>query len=214
MTNEDYRQELNLIKWLALNNDFQLFLTMRDIRPAKDYKSFRSTHSNEMGYKCRLDSAKGLLNIFRQAYKIRSRRKGNFEFYYLLIHEAGVGREHFLKENCAHLHIAIGFKPSSRFYSRPDAHMGEFLAKVSGGIGPDSGKKWEGAFSWCDFCSSLSNQNEKFVIQNQEAVAQYLAKAETGSLNGSCFSKQPDWSKNLPNIPRDEDLVLEPLGVM
>ncbi len=78
-------------------------------------------------------------------HRIRFVVEGNREpeFHHLLIHEAGVGRSHFLKENCGHIHLAIGFKRSSRFYDDPAAHMAEFMVRVKGGTGPDSGRKWD-----------------------------------------------------------------------
>ncbi len=213
MNNEAYRQQLNLIKWLASNNEFQLFLTMRDTRPKSAYTRFSSTAPNESGYLFRARNAKGLIQTFKASYKIRGGRDREPEFHHLLIHEAGVGRSHFLKENCGHIHLAIGFKRSSRFYDDPAAHMAEFMVRVKGGTGPDSGRKWIGSHRWCDFCSSLGNQNTNYLIKDSQKVAAYMAKPELGSLNGGCFSKQPDFS-TLPNQPTAKDLFLPPLGVM
>ena len=64
-----------------------------------------------------------------------------------------------------------------------------------------------------DCCSSLGNQNTNYLIQDHSKVAAYMAKPEFGSLNGGCFSKQPDFS-TLPNQPTAKDLFLPPLGVM
>ena len=213
MRNEAYREQLNLIKWLASNNEFHLFFTMRDIRPKSSYNRFCSTAPNESGYLYRSRSAKGLIKTFMASYKIRGGRNRDPEFHHLLIHEAGVGRSHFLNENCGHVHIAIGFKPSSRFYGNPTAHMDEFMVRVKGGVGVDSDRKWEGSHRWCDFCSSLANDNSNYLIQNSKKVAAYLAKPEFGTLNGGCFSKQPEFS-SLPNQPNARDLFIPSLPVM
>ena len=213
MRNEAYREQLNQIKWLASNNEFQLFLTMRDTRSKSAYTRFSSTAPNESGYLSRAKNAKGLLQTFKASYKIRGGRDREPEFHHLLIHEAGVGRSHFLKENCGHIHLAIGFKRSSRFYDDPAAHMEEFMERVKGGTGPDSGRKWIGSHRWCDFCSSLGNQNTNYLIKDSKKVADYMAKPELGSLNGGCFSKHPHFS-TLPNQPSAKDLFLPPLGVM
>ncbi|MDB2429177.1 hypothetical protein N9W62_03270 [Akkermansiaceae bacterium] len=213
MNTHEYRKQLHLIHWLASNNEFHLFFTMRDIRPKSTYKRFCSTSADESGYLYRNRSAKGLIQTFKASYKIRGGRNRESEFHHLLIHEAGVGRSHFLNENCGHIHLAIGFKPSSRFYGNPTAHMDEFMARVQGGLGADSGRKWEGSHRWSDFCSSLANDNSNYLIQDSKKVAAYMAKPEYGTLNGGCFSKQPEfWS--LPNQPTARDLFLPPLAAM
>ena len=213
MNTNEYRKQLHLINWLALKNEFQLFFTMRDIRPKSSYNRFCSTAPNESGYLYRSRSAKGLIKTFMASYKIRGGRNRDPEFHHLLIHEAGVGRSHFLNENCGHVHIAIGFKPSSRFYGNPTAHMDEFMVRVKGGVGVDSQRRWEGSHRWCDFCSSLGNQNTNYLIQDHSKVAAYLAKPEFGTLNGGCFSKQPEFS-SLPNQPNARDLFIPSLPVM
>jgi hypothetical protein len=178
MRNEAYREQLNLIKWLASNNEFHLFFTMRDIRPKSSYNRFCSTAPNESGYLYRSRSAKGLIKTFMASYKIRGGRNRDPEFHHLLIHEAGVERSHFLNESCGHIHVAIGFKRSSRFYDDPAAHMAEFMVRVKGGVGVDSDRKWEGSHRWCDFCSSLANDNSNYLIQDPKKVAAYMAKPE------------------------------------
>ncbi|MDB4317625.1 hypothetical protein N9999_02410, partial [bacterium] len=105
-------------------------------------------------------------------------------------------------ERCGHLHIAIGWKKKSRFYEDPTKHMNDFVREV------------KRRFSWMDFCSSLANEDTQFLIQNKRAVGNYMSKPEIGMINGACFSKQPLWSENLPHLPSDQDLVLEPLGAI
>ena len=76
------------------------------------------------------------------------------------------------------------------------------------------GKRVIGKFGWCDFCSSLANKDNQYLIQNKGAVANYMSKPEIGLINGGCFSKQPFPSPNLPHLPSNQDLRLEPLGAM
>ena len=215
MENEAYRQELNFIEKVVQLNDFQLFLTMRDTRPAHTYKEFRKTDKFGSGYKNRERCLEHLMTTFRQAYEVRGGKK-DLDFYWFAIHEAGVGRKHFLKQDCGHLHIAIGWKRESRFYKDPAKHLKEFVLKVKGckEIESPTGKRIIGKFEWTNFCSSLANEDNQFLIQNKMAVANYMGKPEVGLINGSCFSKQPVWSENLPHLPSDQDLVLEPLGAI
>lgn len=202
MDNEAYRQELRFIEKVIELNDFQLFLTMRDTRPADTYKEFRKTDKLGSGYANRERVLKRLMTTLRQTYGLRGGRDKDLEFYWFAIHEAGVGRKHFLKPDCAHLHVAIGWEKNSRFYEDPTKHMNDFVSEV------------KRRFSWMDFCSSLANEDTQFLIQNKRAVGNYMSKPEIGMINGACFSKQPVWSKNLPTLPSDQDLRLEPLGAM
>ena len=215
MENETYRQELKFIEKVVELNEFQLFLTMRDTRPANTYKEFRKTDEAGTGYENRAKCLKQLMTTFRQAYNVRG-GKENLEFYWFAIHEAGVSRKHFLKPDCGHLHIAIGWKRESRFYKDPAKHLKDFVLKVKGCKESESptGQRIIGKFSWCDFCSSLANEENQFLIQNKAAVANYMSKPEVGLINGACFSKMPFWSPNLPYLPSDQDLRLEPLGAM
>jgi hypothetical protein len=215
MKNEDYRRELKFIEKVVELNEFQLFLTMRDTRPVNTYKEFRKTDKTGSGYENREKCLKQLMTIFRQAYNIRG-GKEDLDFFWFAINESGVGRKHFLKEDCGHLHIAIGWKRESRFYKDPAKHLKDFVLKVKGCNKADSptGQRIIGKFSWCDFCSSLANEENQYLIQNKEAVKIYMSKPEVGLINGACFSKQPLWSPNLPHLPSDQDLRLEPLGAM
>ena len=201
MENEPYRQELNFIEKVVELNDFQLFLTMRDTRPADTYKEFRKTDEFGSGYANRKKCLERLMTTFRQAYRLRGGKK-DLDFYWFAIHEAGIGRQHFLKQDCGHVHVSIGWKKNSRFYKDPAKHHNDFVRKV------------KRCFSWMDFCSSLANEDTQFLIQNKMAVANYMSKPEVGLINGYCFSKQPVWSENLPHLPSDQDLRLEPLGAM
>ncbi|MDB4716075.1 hypothetical protein OAF92_00755 [bacterium] len=216
MENEDYRQELKFIEKVVELNDFQLFLTMRDTRPADTYKEFRKTDEFGSGYANRTKCLERLMTIFRQTYGIRGGKNKNLDFYWFAIHEAGVSRKHFLKPDCGHLHIAIGWKKDSSFYNNPAKHLKDFVLKVKGCKKSESqtGQRIIGKISWCDFCSSLANEENQYLIQNKRAVANYMSKPEIGMINGCCFSKQPVWSPNLPLLPSDQDLRLEPLGAM
>ena len=215
MENEHYRQELRFIEKVVELNDFQLLLTMRDTRPSDTYKAFRKTDNLGSGYKNRENCCKRLITTFRQVYGVRG-RTDDLDFFWFAIHESGVGRKHFLKPHCSHLHIAIGWKISSSFHKQPDKHMKDFVLKVKGVSKKDSvdGRRVIGKFCWCDFCSSLANEDNHYLIQNKGAVANYMAKPEVGMINGGCFSKQAFWSKNLPHLPSNHDLRLEPLGAM
>ncbi|MDB4455013.1 hypothetical protein N9138_01005 [bacterium] len=214
METEAYRQELKFIEQTIALNDFKLFLTIRDTRPKETNKAFRMTDEAGGGYLNRERVFDKLIAIFRQAYGLRGGK--NPDFFWFAIHESGVSRKHFLKEDCGHLHVGIGFKKHSKFYDHPTAHLEKFVLKVKGASKNQSptGERILGAFSWCDFCSSLANKDKNYLIQNQAAVANYMAKPEIGTIRGGCFSKRPFWSENLPKLPSDKDLVLEPLGVM
>tara|TARA_B100001057_G_scaffold433455_1_gene462366 strand:+ start:207 stop:854 length:648 start_codon:yes stop_codon:yes gene_type:complete len=215
MENEAYRQELKFIEKVVELNEFQLFLTMRDTRPADTYKEFRKTDKIGSGYVNRKKICEHLMTTFRQAYGVRG-GKNDLDFFWFAINESGVGNRHFLKSDCGHLHIAIGWKKSSPFYENPAKHMDEFVLKIKGVSKKESadGKRVIGKFGWCDFCSSLANKDNQYLIQNKGAVANYMSKPEIGLINGGCFSKQPFPSPNLPHLPSDQDLRLEPLGAM
>ena len=80
MRNEAYREQLNQIKWLASNNEFHLFFTMRDIRPKSSYNRFCSTAPDESGYLYRSRSAKGLIKTFMASYRFAVGGIANLNF--------------------------------------------------------------------------------------------------------------------------------------
>ena len=215
MENEAYRQELKFIEKVVELNDFQLFLTMRDTRPADTYKEFRKTDNFGSGYVNRKKICELLMTTFRKAYGIRG-GKNDLDFFWFAVNESGVGRNHFLKLDCGHLHVAVGFKKHTKFYNQPTKHLEDFVLKVKGCNESESltGKRVIGKFGWSDFCSSLANKDNQYLIQNKGAVANYMSKPEIGQLNDGCFSKAPFWSPNLPHLPSNQDLRLEPLGAM
>ena len=203
MTNQDYRLQLTFIRKTIELNDFQMFFTMRDLRNKTAYKKFRSTSADCSGYLEREKSCKRLMDTFRRAYGLRGGKGNKKEFYYFAVNEAGVGEKHWLSEDSGHLHICVGWAKDSRYYSNPRAYLDRFIELVN--------DKY--SLRWASFCCSLKNKNRKYTIENKERVARYMGKAETGTLNGGNFSKEPFWDGPI-QLPADRDLVLDPLPLM
>tara|TARA_R110001592_G_C12721017_1_gene708918 strand:- start:108 stop:539 length:432 start_codon:yes stop_codon:yes gene_type:complete len=143
------------------------------------------------------------MDTFRRAYGLRGGKGHKKEFYYFAVHEAGVGEKHWLSEDSAHLHICVGWAKDSRYYSNPRAYLDRFIELVN--------EKY--SLRWASFCCSLKNKNRKYTIENKERVARYMGKAETGTLNGGNFSKEPFWDGPI-QLPADSELVLDPLPLM
>jgi hypothetical protein len=112
------------------------------------------------------------------------------EYFFVAVHEAGVGRSHILTEDAGHLHIAIGFRKESRFYKDPLKHFTEFQNSL------------KSKFRWMDCCFSLRNQIDQSLIENQNSISSYMAKHESGSMAGRPFFKSPVFW-NVPSLADD-----------
>lgn len=180
-----YRQELTALKETMDQNEFHFFLTVKDTRERDKNRSFRRT--DETGYTNREVVLRRIMGTFRSSYHIRSPRGLRPEYFFVAVHEAGVGREHVLTEDSGHLHIAIGFRKESQFYLEPLKHFTEFQ------------KSLKSKFRWMDCCDSLLNRGEKLIINDQKSVAEYISKHEKGTINGEPFFKRPIFW-NVPSI--------------
>ena len=235
-SNQHYRQELHFIRETIRANEFQLFFTFRDLRPKNRYRKFRSTDPLGEGYRYRVKVTKRLMSLFRKVYGIRGGRNRRCEVFYFGVHEASVGRDHWLHEDSAHIHLLIGFKPDSRYYNNPRTHLEDFIRQVDEEkdlrwldccfseknkqttesyekLGPDTGYTFQLPFKPLegkDFEKKTREKDAHYTIQNQEKIASYLAKAELGTINGECFSKQPFWSRDV-TLPPVSRLRLPPL---
>lgn len=180
-----YRQEQAAIDETLKQDEYHIFLTLRDKRPSDEYRAFRRT--DEWGYANRDRIATRVMGVFRKSYRIRSPRCAQPEYFDAVIHEAGVGRSHILTRDAGHLHLAIGFRKESRFYRDPLKHFAEFQ------------KALKRLFPWLDCCFSLGNRGKQILIEDQISVVAYMTKHEKGAIDGEPFFKRPIiW--NVPSL--------------
>ena len=177
MTERDYDKQLADLKTFAASTEFDFLLTVKDDRPNS---SFKLTDFAEAGYTVRNAVVKEAYNQLRISFGLKD-FKNSPSIAYIAVHESGMGNQHILEQNKAHLHILYHFNRNSRnhFSVNDTESFDSFLSRM------------HRAYPFLNFCISKQNDEQTFKIQSQDDAINYITKKEYGYLNGGPFSKSP-----------------------